>query len=234
MDQLQNITPQQPQPLLPQPAQTQPQLSLLWTSPIPLSLWDRFGFTVRASRIRSWIAEARTNGIMREGAVKRFGQRYYATPYLLYGWMNTHGETTPLKRPRRQGKRGGPTKATAGSPPVAAGGRQEQPTGPVPGSDRGTVSTAQPEVQAKRARRQLTESQVRQSRNQLVRAAPEGQEAVIARLAKRYGFSAQTIRDAALGRTYQHLPMPQGQPKQAGGRKTKATQAVETAAQQPT
>jgi hypothetical protein len=228
MNQLQNITPQPTQPLLPQALPAQPQLSPLWTSSIALSHWDRYGFTVRASRIRSWIANARANGIMREGAVKRFGHRYFATPYLLDVWMDKHGERTPLTRPKRRSEedKRKPVKKEA-----ITSSKEQPPALTTSTAPAANEATTQPPV-TKRARRQLTEAQVRQSRNQLARAAPEGQEAVIVRLAKRYGFSAQTIRDAATGRTYQHLPMPKtqpAQPKQAG-KKSKTAQAVETTA----
>lgn len=226
MTQLQNTMPPPAQPLPPVLGQLQAQYGMLWTSSIALSEWDDYGFTIPASRIRSWVKEARQNGIMREGAVTRFGQRYYATPLLIYGWMGKHGERTPLSRSthrrRTPSPKAGETRATDGGQ-KSAQTPELKPLQEVPGQP----TQGQP-TPAKGQRHHLTDAQVRQSRLQLARAAPEGQEAVILRLAKRYGFKEQTVRDAAMGRTYKHLPMPQAQPAQP--RKTKTAQAVETAA----
>jgi hypothetical protein len=209
----QNITSQQPQPLLPQPLQAPPG-NLLATESIPLADWNSYGFTIPASRIRSWLSQARVNGIMREGAVLRFGQRYYVNPMQLYTWINRHGDRTRLTRGQRTRRQGETRAATDGKEQQLAGTAPQSPT------------ESQTQVTGKR--HQLTDAQVRQSRIQLARAAAGDQEKVIARLAKRYGFKEQTVREAALGRTYRHLPMPQAQPKQT--KKTKAARAVETVA----
>jgi hypothetical protein len=211
MARLQNTTQAQTLP----PPPLQPQVNL--TESVPLADWNKYGFTIRASRIRSWIAESRVNGIMREGAVLRFGQRYYVNPTQLNAWMTLHGNRTRLTR-GTQPRRGQAQKAasTDGKEQKEQQAPQSLPTQP---------------TQTKGQRHHLTDAQVRQSRNQLARAAPENKEMVIARLAKRYGFTEKAIREAATGRTYTHLPMPkaqQAQPRQSG-RKTKTTQAVETA-----
>jgi hypothetical protein len=94
-----------------------------------------------------------------------------------------------------------------------------------------------PEAKQQR-RRALTESQVRQLRKRYVAASESEREEVIRQSAKRYHFTGKAIRDAATGRTYKFLPMPGAQtqpgttttqPKRPG-RKSKAAQAVETAA----
>jgi hypothetical protein len=209
MTQLQNIAPQQPQPLLPQSLQAQPQ-SLLTTASIPLKDWNKYGFTIPASTIRSWIAKARINGIMREGAVKRFGQRYYVTPYRLDAWMDNHGERTPLTRSTQ--RRRTPT-SKAGEARAPTDGKEQQAVTP-------PLQAQEQPTQARGQRHQMTDAQVRQIRRQFTSASSEEtRAAVVTRLAKRYGFTEKAVRDVATGRTYRHLPMPQAQ-----------TQAVETAA----
>jgi hypothetical protein len=209
MTQLQNIAPQQPQPLLPQSLQAQPQ-SLLTTASIPLKDWNKYGFTIPASTIRSWIAKARVNGIMREGAVKRFGQRYYVTPYRLDAWMDNHGERTPLTRSTQ--RRRTPT-SKAGEARAPTDGKERQAVTP-------PLQAQEQPTQARGQRHQMTDAQVRNLRKRYAAvSSTEAREAEIKRQAKRLHFTEKSVREAATGRTYRHLPMPKAQ-----------TQAVETAA----
>jgi hypothetical protein len=190
MARLQNTTPTQAQPLTPPPLVGQ--LASVG-EPIPLASWNEYNFAIPQSRIRSWIVKARINGIMREGAVLRFGQRYYVNPAQLNAWMARHSDRTPLSRStqRKPAQKAAGTRATDGQESTAP---QLAPT----------------EKKQKQGRHQLLESQVRQIRNQVARAtSPADQEAIITRLAKRYGFIEKSVRDAALGNTYKHLPMPQ-------------------------
>jgi transposase-like protein len=206
MARLQNTTPQVLAPSPPPQVQQPQSLNLLTAEPIALAEWNGYGFTLPASRIRSWIAKSRVNGIMREGAVLRFGQRYYVNPAQLYGWMNRHGDRTRLTRSTPRTRVRSEETEEARQPSQASG-----------------LSPAEQPAQKARPRHQLTEAQVRQARIQLAKATPENQGVVIMRLAKRYGFGEQTIRDAATGHTYQHLPMPTG-------KKTKTIEAREAAA----
>jgi hypothetical protein len=212
MARLQNTVPAQTQTLAQPPQLQLPQLSSLATESIPLTDWNSYGFAISKSRIQSWIAKARVNGIMREGAVLRFGQRYYVNPTQLHAWMNRHGDRTPLARrttQKRRDQRAGETRPTddkeqqAVTPPLQA---QEQPT------------------QARGQRHQMTDAQVRNLRKRYAAvSSTEAREAEIKRQAKRLHFTEKSVREAATGRTYRHLPMPKAQTQAQ-------TQAVETAA----
>jgi hypothetical protein len=205
----QNLTSTQNQPL---PAQVQ-QLGGLGLTKIPLAKWDSYGFSIRASRIRSWIAKAKQNGIMREGAVTRIGQFYYATPARVDHWMDNHGETTPLTR--------GPVKRRRGEDKdtkrTTTDGQKQQAKRTL---HRGNLNPGQPS---------LTDPQVEEIRRAAAQTPPEGRLKLYAELAAKFGRHTKVIEECAQGKTYKRLPLTatytasQAQaPKQAGKRGKKS------------
>jgi hypothetical protein len=213
---LQTPTPTQAQQL---PPQAQP----FGAFSIALARWNDYGFSIPKSRIQSWLAKARVNGIMREGAVLRFGQRYFVDPLRLDAWMHKHSEGTPLTRGTAKRRRGKDTKEEKRLAPTDGKGQQakQQPTPQQAKKPRrGNLEPGKPSLEP---------DQVADIRRQAAGTPPEGRVKLYADLAAKYSRHTKVIAECATGKTYKHLPLTEtyaaseAAPQKAGkrGRKSK-------------
>jgi hypothetical protein len=219
MTRLQTPTAPQAQQLLPQ--QIQP-LGFM-AGPIQLSQWDNYGFTIPRSTIAGWIAKSRVNGIMREGAVLRFGQRYYVDPQRLDAWMHGHSEGTRLTRPKRRRdedkEKGGETRT--------ARPKQQKATTDGEGQKakrtlhRGNLNPGKPS---------LSDDQVKEIRQRAAQTPEENRLKLYAELAAKFGGHQKVVQECAEGRTYKRLPLTSTY-KQAGKRKSKTESQAASAAE---
>lgn len=166
---------------------------------VRLSLWDNYGFTVPKSQIVSWIANSRKNGIMREGAVLRHGQRYWVDPQRLDIWMHNHSEGTPLKRDTRARDEDKDTRAGDDQKQQAKGDGQKQQT------KRKTLHTGNPSP----GNPSLEDDQVMEIRQQAAKTPEADRLRLYGSLAAKFGRHEKVIEQCAEGKTYKRLPLTQ-------------------------